>query len=124
MKDGNIDSNKCNIQVLDLAARVQQISTEEKEVKAGRLKLESWLNKNMKIEMSDGRILIGVMVCTDSHKNVILGSCVEYLHYNDGVSEEEPRMLGLAMVPGNHIKSICIDETEMTPQHNTSDHIL
>lgn len=44
-----------------------------------RLKLESWLNKNMRIEMTDGRVLIGIFLCTDRDRNVILGSCAEYL---------------------------------------------
>ncbi|XP_064642208.1 uncharacterized protein LOC135496679 isoform X1 [Lineus longissimus] len=45
----------------------------------GRQKLESWLNKNMKIKMTDERILVGVFVCTDKDRNVILGNCQEYL---------------------------------------------
>ncbi len=59
-----------------------------KEVKSAlRLKLESWLNKNMKILMSDGRTLVGIFLCTDRDRNVILGSCVEYLKPN-GISNE------------------------------------
>lgn len=46
---------------------------------ASRLKLESWLNKSMKIEMSDGRTLVGVFLCTDKERNVILGSTLEFL---------------------------------------------
>lgn len=45
----------------------------------GRKKLESWLSKNMKIEMTDGRTLIGIFLCTDQGMNIILGSCSEYL---------------------------------------------
>lgn len=40
-------------------------------------KLMSWINKYMKIEMTDGRILIGTFVCTDKDANVILSSCSE-----------------------------------------------
>jgi len=76
----------------------------------GRKKLESWLNKSMKIKMTDGRILIGVFVCTDKDRNVILGSCQEYLHQPGSGQKEEPRVLGLAMVPGHHILTIEIDE--------------
>ncbi|XP_023209441.1 N-alpha-acetyltransferase 38, NatC auxiliary subunit-like [Centruroides sculpturatus] len=75
-----------------------------------RQHLESWLNKNMKIEMTDGRILIGIFLCTDRDRNVILGSCSEYLKPEDDGIVEEPRVLGLAMVPGHHIVSIRIDE--------------
>lgn len=63
--------------------------------------------------MSDGRVLVGIFLCTDRDANVILGSCAEYLPGEriDVVNqEEEPRMLGLVMVPGRHIVSISIDQ--------------
>ena len=41
--------------------------------------LRSMLNKLMRIKLSDGRILIGVFLCTDRDSNVILGSCSEYV---------------------------------------------
>ena len=44
-----------------------------------RVKLESWLNKNMKIKMSDNRTIIGIFLCTDCHRNIILGSSLEFL---------------------------------------------
>lgn len=34
----------------------------------GRKRLSGWLNKEMKIEMTDGRIIIGDFVCTDRSK--------------------------------------------------------
>ncbi|XP_068699249.1 N-alpha-acetyltransferase 38, NatC auxiliary subunit-like isoform X2 [Montipora capricornis] len=68
--------------------------------------LESWLNKIMKIKISDGRTLIGSFLCTDQDRNIILGSCQEFV---GSLEKEEPRILGLAMVPGKHIVSIEID---------------
>ncbi|XP_068628708.1 N-alpha-acetyltransferase 38, NatC auxiliary subunit [Battus philenor] len=76
----------------------------------GKTKLRKWLNMNFRIEMTDGRVLIGVFLCTDRDANVILGNCSEYLKNSDGETEE-PRVLGLVMVPGRHIVSIKIDET-------------
>ncbi|KAL3862372.1 hypothetical protein ACJMK2_008343 [Sinanodonta woodiana] len=78
-------------------------------------KLEQWLNKSMKIQMTDKRTLIGVFLCTDRDCNVILGSCEEYVTYPVEEAKEEPRVLGLAMVPGQHIVSIHIDELRDTP---------
>lgn len=75
----------------------------------GRKQLESWLNKSLKIQMTDGRTLIGVFVCTDRECNIILGSCQEFLHYPEEEGKEEPRMLGLALIPGRHVVCICID---------------
>ncbi|XP_054711427.1 N-alpha-acetyltransferase 38, NatC auxiliary subunit-like [Uloborus diversus] len=81
------------------------------EKSPSRQKLESWLNRNMRIEMTDGRTLVGIFLCTDRERNIILGSCAEYLQLSEGegVPEEEPRVLGLAMVPGHHIVSIQVD---------------
>jgi len=62
----------------------------------------------MKIKLTDGRILIGIFLCTDKDANVILGTCAEYLTEENS---REPRMLGLAMIPGRHIISIHVDET-------------
>lgn len=72
----------------------------------------------MKIQMTDGRTLIGIFLCTDRDRNVILGSCEEYLK-PPGTTDpkEEPRILGLAMVPGCHIVSICVDE-DRVPETN------
>ncbi|XP_063230160.1 N-alpha-acetyltransferase 38-A, NatC auxiliary subunit isoform X2 [Bacillus rossius redtenbacheri] len=77
-------------------------------------KLRSWLNKNLKIEMTDGRVLIGVFLCTDRDGNVILGSCCEYLKLDGAGAAEEPRVLGLVMVPGRHIVSVFLDDTTST----------
>ncbi|XP_053379233.1 N-alpha-acetyltransferase 38, NatC auxiliary subunit-like isoform X2 [Mercenaria mercenaria] len=85
----------------------------------GKKLLRSWLNKSMKIQMTDGRTLIGIFLCTDSERNVILGSCEEYLKPPDHVEKkEEPRILGLAMIPGHHIVSIHVDEDRGTPQQS------
>merc|ERR1719315_317254 len=84
--------------------------------------LKSWLNKNMKVEMSDGRVLIGIFLCTDRAGNVIVGSCNEYTSDPDAVSgavEEPPRILGLAMVPGHHIAKIWVDTDNTVKRPNS-----
>ncbi len=37
-----------------------------------RSMLRGLLNKNMKIQLSDGRVLVGMFLCTDKEANVIL----------------------------------------------------
>ncbi|CAG9860308.1 unnamed protein product [Phyllotreta striolata] len=81
------------------------------ETRPGVLLLRWWLNKSFRVEMTDGRILIGVFLCTDRDANIILGSCSEYLplESKSKSTNEEPRMLGLVMIPGKHIVSIRLD---------------
>ncbi|XP_058684460.1 N-alpha-acetyltransferase 38, NatC auxiliary subunit, partial [Poecile atricapillus] len=45
----------------------------------GRQRLESLLNRSLRIRMSDGRTLVGAFLCTDRQSNVILGSAQEFL---------------------------------------------
>ncbi|XP_040039181.1 N-alpha-acetyltransferase 38, NatC auxiliary subunit [Gasterosteus aculeatus] len=74
-----------------------------------RQKLDGLLNKNMKIRMTDGRTLVGLFLCTDRDCNVILGSAQEFLKSTDMFSQGEPRVLGLAMIPGHHVVSIEVE---------------
>lgn len=90
---------------------------------AGAVKLRNWLNKCLRVEMSDGRVLVGIFLCTDRDANIILGSCTEYLpeenkETSSAYVNDEPRMLGLVMVPGKHIVSISIDENEYPTTHS------
>lgn len=80
----------------------------------GAVQLRSWLNKTFRVEMTDGRVLTGVFLCTDRDANIILGSCSEYLPVDEKTKmvNEEPRMLGLVMIPGKHIVTIHIDSNE------------
>ncbi|KAB0397535.1 hypothetical protein E2I00_016045 [Balaenoptera physalus] len=71
--------------------------------------LEALLNKTMRIRMTDGRTLVGCFLCTNRDCNVILGSAQEFLKPSDSFSAGEPRVLGLAMVPGHHIHIVFIE---------------
>ncbi|XP_061444843.1 N-alpha-acetyltransferase 38, NatC auxiliary subunit [Rhineura floridana] len=82
-----------------------------------RRKLENLLNKSMRIHMTDGRTLVGCFLCTDRDCNVILGSAQEYLKPTDSFSAGEPRVLGLAMVPGHHIVSIEVELESLASLH-------
>lgn len=107
----------------------KDITEPSTERRAGRLKLESWLNEIMRIRMTDGRVVVGTFVCTDKDKNVILGNAVEYINVDQSNESKSllpctpfssqpyeanraPRTLGLAMVPGNHIVSVHLDQSK------------
>nr|KAF6305391.1 N-alpha-acetyltransferase 38, NatC auxiliary subunit [Pipistrellus kuhlii] len=86
---------------------------EDSPAARARQQLQALLNKTMRIRMSDGRTLVGCFLCTDRDCNVILGSAQEFLKpsgqcwgMHHSFSAGEPRVLGLAMVPGHHIVSI------------------
>lgn len=49
--------------------------------------LQSWLNKIMKVKISDGRRLIGSFLCSDKDMNMILGSCQEFV-YGEGTKQK------------------------------------
>ncbi len=43
-----------------------------------RVQLRKLLNHVMKVKITDGRVVIGVFLCTDKHSNIILSSCHEF----------------------------------------------
>ena len=55
------------------------VNSDNAEKSEKRKLLESWLNKIMRIKISDGRTLIGSFLCTDQDRNIILGSCQEFV---------------------------------------------
>lgn len=78
----------------------------------GKELLQSLLNKWMKINLTDGRTLTGNFLCVDRDANIIIGSATEYS--SDSMSGE-PRILGLAMVPGRHVVSINVKKDSIIP---------
>jgi small nuclear ribonucleoprotein (snRNP)-like protein len=52
------------------------VLVEEEETR--RAFLKKYLNKTMRVKITDGRILIGTYLCTDKDANIVLGACKEY----------------------------------------------
>lgn len=104
--------------------------------------LRSYLNKRMRVVISDGRVVDGNFLCTDKDRNMVLGNCEEYSSarelgkcvmitsssatYRDhffaaevesspGSKFYQPRTLGLAIVPGCHVQSIAIAKDSTAP---------
>ncbi len=77
----------------------------------GKELLRTLLNKTLRIKLTDGRTLIGTFLCVDRDANIIIGGATEYS--NDQL-QGEPRVLGLAMVPGRHAKSIQVNKQVVT----------
>ena len=48
-----------------------------------RRELEGYLNKRMRIGLSDGRVIDGMFLCTDKDCNIVLGNCEEFLSQDE-----------------------------------------
>ena len=68
------------------------------------LALKRFLNKPIRLELSDGRIVIGKLVCTDNTPNIIVQGAQEYWlkDWPNGYIRE----LCVVVIGGKNIKSI------------------
>ncbi|KAG1473274.1 hypothetical protein G6F56_001048 [Rhizopus delemar] len=73
-------------------------------------KLASYLNFQARIKITDGRIFVGTFMCIDKQKNVILANTKEY-------REEEERLVGLVMIPGEHLVKMETEDLEVSPMY-------
>ncbi|KAI7908244.1 uncharacterized protein BX663DRAFT_464895 [Cokeromyces recurvatus] len=69
-------------------------------------KLKSYLNFKCRIKITDGRTFIGTFVCIDKQKNIILAHTEEF-------RENEKRLVGLVMIPGNHLVKVETEDLEV-----------
>lgn len=70
--------------------------------------LAKYLRKHLKVTLSDGRVIVGFFLCTDSDMNLILGDSSEFevsSTSEDGKLEKR-RHVGSVMVPGSHIVKV------------------
>jgi small nuclear ribonucleoprotein (snRNP)-like protein len=54
---------------------IKKFENKEKSSKEG---LKSFLNKKLRIEISDERVFIGNLVCLDNQKNIVLLNTIEH----------------------------------------------
>lgn len=82
-----------------------------------RASLESMLSRKLRVEISDGRVIYGRLVCTDSDLNLILCGSEEHgptqctAAAGDAATSVSAfrRHLGMVMVPGKHIVSAALE---------------
>lgn len=88
--------------------------------------LSSLLGKTLRIKISDGRVFVGQMKCTDKDRNIILANTHEYRPPTteavraaavkaDRASDKFTangtcRYVGLVVIPGEHILKIELEE--------------
>ena len=56
-----------------------EAEAQESEHDQAKAELESYLNKRMRVGISDGRVIDGMFLCTDRDCNIVLGNCEEFL---------------------------------------------
>merc|ERR1712178_230414 len=79
--------------------------------------VKSLLGKRVKIDLNDGRWLIGNFYCTDKDLNLCISNCEEYV--KEG---QEPRQIGIAMVTKKTLSKIYLlkgEEEQQTASENT-----
>ncbi|CAF5222513.1 unnamed protein product, partial [Rotaria magnacalcarata] len=75
----------------DIQHEIQTFEGTDVQIEQARKKLYDWLNKPMRVSIADGRVLVGVLLCTDRDQNLILGNCNEYI--GSPSEQEEFRVL-------------------------------
>ena len=63
----------------ELTLSTEREDAERSEHDEAKRELESYLNKRMRIGISDGRVIDGMFLCTDRDSNIVLGNCEEFL---------------------------------------------
>ena len=55
------------------------MAEEMEEHDEAKKQLEKYLNKRMRIAISDGRVIDGMFLCTDRDCNIVVANCEEFL---------------------------------------------
>lgn len=89
--------------------------------------LTTYLNKTLRIHITDGRMFVGEMKCTDNECNIILAMTHEYRHPSESdvklaaerhekagkagnvKVDMKKRFVGLVVVPGQYITKMELD---------------
>mgnify|MGYP003706539831 CR=1 FL=1 len=78
-----------------------------------REELAAYLQKTVRVQVSDGRVIEGALQCVDKDMNLVLSQSIEYHGLSDVSSPQATdtiRSLGAVMVPGGHIKAIVVKD--------------
>lgn len=74
------------------------------------LELKKLLGSNIRIRISDGRLIEGEFQCFDKHMNFIIGNAIEYHNHSNNNNDDDKtisnlssRSLGMSVIPGNHV---------------------
>jgi small nuclear ribonucleoprotein B and B' len=63
------------------------------------------INCRLRLTLQDGRVMVGQLLAYDKHMNLVLADCEEFRRTRS--STEQRRTLGLIMLRGHHILTLC-----------------
>jgi hypothetical protein len=96
--------------------QMRRLRREAIAMKGGETEGEKWiyslLGLEMKILITDQRVLLGHFICTDRDRNVIMQGTNEFMSEEE-IATKVGRSIGLAMIPGRHIQKMEIKQTEV-----------
>lgn len=70
-------------------------------------KMMQLVNCRLRLTLQDGRTMVGQLLAYDKHMNLVLADCEEFRLPRRSSSPEMRRTLGLIMLRGEHIVSLC-----------------
>lgn len=74
---------------------------------AQQLSLRGFLNRRLRIVLSDGRVVDGNFLCTDRDCNIVIGDCEEFLCQKD-VGEDEIKVAIVTLLLPPQIANSCL----------------
>ncbi|KAG9415414.1 N-alpha-acetyltransferase 38, NatC auxiliary subunit [Aphanomyces cochlioides] len=69
-------------------------------------KVMGLLDEQLRVEITDGRILVGHFHCLDRDQNLILTDTAEFRCPQDSTFAPSVRSLGMILIPGRHVRKI------------------
>lgn len=80
-------------------------------------KMLQLVNCRLRLTLQDGRVIVGQLLAYDKHMNLVLADTEEFRRGRRRGASEQRRTLGLIMLRGRHIVSLC---PEGAPQANSN----
>jgi small nuclear ribonucleoprotein (snRNP)-like protein len=74
-------------------------------------RLRECLNKHIKVELDDGRVVFGRLRCSDQANNIVVGDACELRVATDvgDVRRDVVFRTNLVLIPAHHIRRFCVD---------------
>jgi small nuclear ribonucleoprotein (snRNP)-like protein len=73
-------------------------------------RIRNCLNKHVKVDLDDGRVVFGRLRCSDQANNVVVADAYELRVASDVAGERQVVFrTNLVLIPAHHIRRFCVD---------------